>query len=89
MLVSRLKTEAVLFNSYLANIFVLKMLSYNGCCIYSNALQNTFTMEANTLIWIHSVCIICYQSTEADEREQRTVFVNGGKRVNYTQHIFV
>ena len=30
--------------------FVLKLLSaYHICCIYSNALQKTFTIEVNTI----------------------------------------
>ena len=38
------------FYPYTANIFVLKMLSaYYVCCIYSIALQKTFTMEINAM----------------------------------------
>ena len=34
---------------YSGNIFVQKMLSaYYACCIFSNALQSNFIMEANT-----------------------------------------
>ena len=37
-------------NPYSANIFVKKILSaYYFCCVNSNALQNTFSMEANTM----------------------------------------
>ena len=48
--------------------------------IHSNSLKNYFTMEANTinsdqtapkgssLIWVHIVCNIDYQSTQTDER---------------------
>ena len=39
----------IFLDPYPAKIFVLKMLSaYCVCCIYSNALQNTITTEANT-----------------------------------------
>ena len=35
---------------YPANIYVLKMLSaFYICCIYSNSLQKTFTMDTNTM----------------------------------------
>ena len=55
-------------------IFVKKILSaYYICCIYSDALQNSFAMEANTmnpdqtaplnLIWVHIVCKIASQNT--------------------------
>ena len=49
-------------------------------CIHSNSLKNDLTMEANTinsdqnapkgssLIWVHIVCSIGYQSTQTDER---------------------
>ena len=42
-------------NTYSDNAFGLKMLSaYFVCCIFSNALQNIFTMEAkNTKQAIH------------------------------------
>ena len=63
------------FNPYSANNFVQKMSSaYNICCIYSNALQTNFIIEANTmnpdqtapkgssLITVHSVCSKDYQN---------------------------
>ena len=37
-------------NPYPVNMFLKRMLSaYYFCCINSNALQNTFSMEANTM----------------------------------------
>ena len=85
------------FNPYSASYFVQKMSSaYNICCIYSNALQTNFIMEANTmnpdqtapngssLIWVHIICSKGYQSTQVYERTD-TIFVNGRKRVN-TKH---
>ena len=60
---------------YLANIFVLKMLSAEYVrCIYSNAFYTILIMEANnmdpdqtapkgsSLIWVHIACNTCYQS---------------------------
>ena len=62
-------------NLYPANIFALKMSSaYYVCCIYSNALQNTFTMEENTmnpdqtLILVHSVCNAIYHGTTSNKK---------------------
>ena len=57
-------------------LFVLKILSaYLFCYIYSDALKNTFTMKANTmnpdqtsLIWVHIVCNIAYQSAQTEDR---------------------
>ena len=68
-------------DSYPANIFMFwKMLSaYYVCCIYSNVPKTTFIMKANTmdpdqtvplrgsLIWIHIVCTIGYQTASSDK----------------------
>ena len=55
------------------------MLSANYiCCMYSNALQNTFSMEANTtspaqkLTYVHVVC----KTVSKQMREQTTFVVN-------------
>ena len=67
----RVKFLTIILTLSLPIFFVLKMLSaYYICCIYLNALQSIFTMEANnmnsywsSLIRIHIVCKIGYQNT--------------------------
>ena len=66
---------------YPANNFIQIVLSaYYTCCIYSNALQITFIMEVNnmnpeetapkgsSLLRVHSVCNVGYQTTSSDEK---------------------
>ena len=74
------------------------MLSaYYICCIYSNALQNTFVMEANTMnpdqtapkgaVWSGSILFaIKIIKVHKQMREQTTIIViNSGEKVKKMQ----
>ena len=43
------KKIKIIFTSILQIFVALKMSAYYVCCIHSNELQNTFTLEANTM----------------------------------------
>ena len=50
LVISVFKLEPILVKIYLLTVFVVKMpFTYHVCSIYSNPLQDTFTMEANSL----------------------------------------
>ena len=64
---------------------------FNICCIYSDALQNIFTMEANTLdpdqtapsgaVWSGSILFTKFQASKVHKqmKEPTTIVVIGGK----------
>ena len=76
----------------LPTFFVLKISAYHFCFIYSYALQIIFYHGSkhyepssdcslgSSLVWAHSVCNIVYQSTQADERSDKSC-TNEGLRV--------
>ena len=68
--------------TYVCAKYVMKMLpTYYICCIYSNALKKTFTVEANTMnpdqtapfIRVHTFCNIDYQKY----RDRETMSCHG------------